>query len=171
MAGAKAGTFATEVLVHEQSLRARARTICATQADADDLVQDTLLRAFEHYPALQDRSNIRGWLFKILTNLLYDRQRHAKVARSVPFGPEHDVAFEPPAPPRHKSIEWEDVEAVLPQLPEHLRRPIELRAQDVSYADIGQKLATPTNTVATRIRRAYEELRKLLGITPGDDET
>ena len=172
MAGGQAGTagFSEEVLVHEPQLRARARKLCKTDEDAEDVVQETLLRAWKHYSRLEPSSNIRGWLFKILTRVCIDGVRHAGVVKQVPFGPEHDVGVDPPSPPAHASIGWEDVEAVLPQLPPHLRHVIDLRAQQLQYDEIGQRLGIPTNTVGTRIRRACEDLRRLLGIGKKEDD-
>jgi RNA polymerase sigma-70 factor, ECF subfamily len=172
MADRTAGTpdFAREVLVHESALRARAQKLCKSEADADDLVQDTLERALNHYPKLKDRNNIRGWLLTIMSRLFVDRVRHEKIARLVEFGPEHDIGHAPPEPPRHEAIEWDDVAAALPRLPAQLREVVELRVQRMAYADIAQQLGIPTNTVATRIRRAIEELGELLGISREEDE-
>src|SRR5688572_10177160 len=133
--------FNREVLVHVAILRKAARRTCRSDADAEDAVQDTIERALRKFAGLSDRSNIRGWLLTILANVLTDRFRREKIVKLVQLGPQHEEApFESLAPPKHKLVEWHELQAVLEKLKPHLRAVIELRAQGIAYAEIAARL-------------------------------
>lgn len=174
--------FAREVEPHLQALvrAARRRTLC--RADADDLLQDTLLRAFVGFQTFQPGTNLRAWLFRIMYNQWISGHR-AKQAR-VPLvwigtGADHESLVQIQ---RHtggaRSAEAElletmpetKVRAALAALPDGF-------AEVVFYADIAGYtcaetaaiLGIPAGTVMSRIHRARRRLRLALAEQPACD--
>lgn len=160
----------TEILSYRPQLRARARKLGCTVADAEDLVQDTLERALRDVARFARGSNVRGWLFKIFSNRYIDWLRHERVSRTAPLEPQHDVAEAVTMIPKYRQVEWEEIACLLPQLSPDLREVIELRRQNMKYRDIAQRLGIPENTVATRVRTAVDALRRMLGLAPEEDD-
>lgn len=163
--------FAELVLVHERSLRDRALCFCRDRDEARDLVQDTLMRALQHFPKLRPDSNVRGWLMVIMVNLYRDGLKRRRRSREVALEPWHDVAGEPPPVPAHPAPDRQEVDAALAKLPEHQRGLIEMKVVlGMRYRDIGERLGIPANTVGTNLRRARKALAKLLGLATRDDD-
>ncbi len=161
--------FAHVVLIYERQLHSRAQCICRNHDEARDLVQDTFVRAWRHYPQLRPGSNIRGWLMTIMVNLYRDAQRRKQRSREVAFEDWHDVAA-PPQVSSHPALEPEQVDAAMARLPSALRGLLTMKAvEGLRYQDIGQRLGIPANTVGTRLRLARKLLSQLLGMTGGED--
>lgn len=157
--------FAELVLVHERSLHDRALCFCRDRDEAHDLVQDTLMRALQHFPKLRPGSNVRGWLMVIMVNLYRDGLKRRRRSREVALEPWHDIADEPPSAPDHPAPDRQEVDAALARLPADQRGLIEMKVvQGMRYRDIGERLGIPPNTVGTNLRRARRALSRLLGL-------
>ncbi len=130
---------------------------------ADDLCQDTFLRAFRNLSRLRDPDRFSSWLYRIATNTLRDHLRGEarKQKRTIPT--EELDLFEAEKGARDPNL-TEDVEKLLDtirELPARLREPLLLRhSQDLSYKEIGKILGIRENTVQVRIFRARKMLRK-----------
>lgn len=130
-------------------------------ADAEDLVQDTYLKAFRASESFQPGTNLRAWLFTILHNhFLNDRRR----AKASPVHVDSETAEKAAAviPARLESAEDalvkrvtdDEVRAALEAVPESFREAVWLRdAEGFSYVEIAEMLKVPVGTVMSRISR------------------
>jgi RNA polymerase sigma-70 factor (ECF subfamily) len=153
-----------ELSAHWQDMLRHARRLMPNASDAQDLVQDTFERAVRAFPTFRPGTNLRAWLYTIMVRRSRDHFRRARV-RTV-------AAVEPdtlPAPADEETeVPWaritpQDFRAVLPGLKPAFREVFELHeVHHLPYQDIAVRLGVPVNTVATRLRRAREKLRKLL---------
>jgi len=157
------GRFEREAVPHMQALYAGAYRLVRNAADAEDLVQETYLRAFRAFHLFAPGTNIRAWLFTILYRARADHYR--KLARSP-----QTVALvhEGPAvaPPQDQLAGGhEEVLRALDRLPDSFRGAVVLRdMQDFSYEEIAEILDIPIGTVMSRIHRGRSLLR---GMLPG----
>jgi RNA polymerase sigma-70 factor (ECF subfamily) len=141
-------------------LRRYAHALAASREDADDLVQDTLERAWARSALWRGVVDMRAWLFGIMHNLHVDRLRRGRLA-TVPideFTPEGRVA-----PAQDERLAVRDLQAALDRLSAEQREVLLLVAlEDMSYADIARTLGIPIGTVMSRLARGRERLRTLL---------
>lgn len=144
-------------------------------ADAEDLVQETFLRAQRSFDQFEPGTNAKAWLFTILRRLHIDRHRRARVRPG--YLPEEELEglapmAEAPPPPIDASDEVgiEDVKRAMEAVPEAFRTAVHLRDFDgLSYAEIGRILGVPPGTVMSRIHRGRECLKDaLVPRTPPD---
>ena len=145
-------------------LRALARRYCRDGSDAEDLVQDTFLRALRGWHDYDDRGTLRGWLITILKHLSLDRRRRVRRAPRLDNIDDCEIAvLEPPDPPLWATMPIERVHESLAQIPAVLRVTFELHVQGRSYDEIARELQIPKNTVGTRLIRTRQRIRQLLG--------
>jgi RNA polymerase sigma-70 factor (ECF subfamily) len=160
-AGELDARFEREALPQLQALYAGACRLTRDVADAEDLVQETYLRAFRAFHLYQPGSNIRAWLFTILYRVRADHFR--KVARAPRMAelPADGPAVEPAQSQLADGHEL--VQRALARLPEPFRSAVVLRdMQDFSYEEIAGILEVPIGTVMSRIHRGRAQLRQLL---------
>jgi RNA polymerase sigma-70 factor, ECF subfamily len=142
-------------------LRAHARRLCACDADAHDLVQDTLLRALLYRHRFEQGSNLRAWLRQIQLSIFVSRyrrgRREKRALEKLAFDPCSWVHPEEAAP---QATFGQGLELALRALPEGFRRAVELvDLEGLEYRDAAQALGVPIGTVMSRLHRG----RKLLG--------
>jgi RNA polymerase sigma-70 factor, ECF subfamily len=150
----------------EPHLRMVATRLCGNAADAADLVQDAFEKAYRNYDKLAPGTNPRAWAVTILHNLFIDRCR-----RNQREGKKVDVEDVPLAAPPEREAEpaWadlgpDDLRRALDALEPSFRDIYRLHAlENRSYKEISAELGVPMATVGTRLLRAREKLRKLLG--------
>jgi RNA polymerase sigma-70 factor (ECF subfamily) len=157
--------FGDLVSRHLPRLRKRAVRMCRSEADADDVVQEALLRALRGRHQLRSPERAGGWLLTIVSSTVIDRARRR---RSRPQ--EVELAVEPAAapddaddPPPWHALSIDDVVAAVAALPDDVRdtyRMFALERRD--YASIAATLGIPRATVGTRIHRARRHLRATL---------
>lgn len=152
--------FPEELVKHRPALERSARRLCRNRHDAEDLVQATLVRAWQARAQFLPGGNIGGWLYTILCNHHRDNVRR-RTGVQVPL---------PDEVPDHTAEVVEDSSALLATPPEavlqalgelapELREPLELSViHGKRYREIAEQLAIPINTVGTRIRRARHKL-------------
>jgi RNA polymerase sigma-70 factor (ECF subfamily) len=132
--------------------------------DAEDLVQDTLLRAYRAFHRYTPGTNIRAWLYTILYRARTDALRRAgRTPQTVELTGEG-----PPLPPSQDRLASgrEDLERALASLPEAFRTAVILRdIEELSYQEIAQALDIPIGTVMSRIHRGRGLLRQALSGT------
>lgn len=149
---------------HMPALRARATQLCRSNYDADDVVQEALLRAFRTTSQLKDPTRVRAWLLTILTRAFLDgvrRQQRRPDSLQVVVDDVPEPAREEPSP--WDDIGVEDLRAAIEQLPADVRdtyRMFALEGRD--YASIAEAQRIAIATVGTRIFRARKQLRVLL---------
>ena len=160
------------------------------RTEAEDLVQETCLRAIRAMGSLRPDSNAKGWLVTILRNIWFNQLRQWRTAREVVeldldgdgANRAEDTRKDPHATYVSK-IEQEQVRTAIQQLPVESREIIILREyEDLSYQEIAAVLECPLGTVMSRLARARSKLRDLLSVeslaprtvgkvTSGDEET
>lgn len=129
--------------------------------DAEDLVQETFLRAYRGFDKFEAGTNIRAWLFTILHRVRTDAFRRAgRSPRTVEMVDEGPAV---PAPQEALAAGGEDIERALAALPESFRVAVILRdVEELSYDEIARALEIPIGTVMSRIHRGRGLLRAAL---------
>jgi RNA polymerase sigma-70 factor (ECF subfamily) len=146
-------------------LRRYARALAGNRDDADDLVQDTLERAWARSALWRGVTDMRAWLFSTMHNLHADGVRRPRLQVVVQDGDLPDVAAVPGPGDRLVLL---DLQAALEQLPLEQRDVLLLVAlEDMSYAEVAQTLGIPIGTVMSRLARGRERLRSLMEGRPG----
>lgn len=165
-----ASAFEREALACLDSLYGAALRLTANTADAEDLVQDTYLKAFRAAEQFEPGTNLKAWLFTILHNTFLNRRRRA-VREPVSAEPEEIDRASAALPAANVTPEDlllrdtldGDLQAALDGLPETFRQAVWLRdVEEFSYAEIASMLRIPIGTVMSRISRGrrllYEKL-------------
>ena len=158
-----ADAFSAEALQFLEPLFATAMRLTRNRADAEDLVQDTFVKAFRFSGQFKRGTNLRAWLYTILHNTWRNRRRDAgrdtvevdseqvEQAASV-AGASED--FESPERILMRSTLDADLQAALDDLPDAFRQAVWLRdVEEFSYAEIAEMLSVPMGTVMSRISR------------------
>jgi len=149
------------------SLRARALKLCLNPADADDLVQDTVVRALRFETSYQPGTNVRAWLHQILFSVFITRCRRVRRERRALESLTVDPCAwtRPEAPPLMRELSPR-VEGAIRALPQQFAAVIRLvDLQEQSYKDAAAQLQVPVGTVMSRLFRG----RRLLACTLDDD--
>lgn len=141
-------------------LRRYARGLTGDKDAADDLVQDTLERAWARIGLWQRRGDLRAWLFSILHNVFIDRMRSA---RAIPEEPMRDETMVPVRDAQSDMLEVRDLGRALMRLPPEQREVLLLvGVEQMSYEDVAKTIAAPLGTVMSRLSRARERLNAIL---------
>jgi RNA polymerase sigma-70 factor, ECF subfamily len=176
----KAGKLRTEferqALPHLDALYGTAMRLTRNPRDAEDLVQDALLRAYRFWGQFEQGTNCKAWLFKILTNTFINRyhknRRDQELAMQV--AAEDDVnesvvsqeAHERSRDPEGAIVRGmlsDDVQRALDTLPEDFRLAVVLcDLQELSYKEIAEAMNCPVGTVMSRLFRGRRLLQKQL---------
>jgi RNA polymerase sigma-70 factor (ECF subfamily) len=157
--------FHREVLRHRSSLLAAALRMTGSRAEAEDLVQDAVLRAWTFWHRFEPGTNGRAWMHRILTNTFINGYRRRRREREI-LGEIHRGAPRPAA--RLQAIPGEhlgdEVEAALSRLPGDFRRVLLLvDLEDRSYKDAAREIGCPVGTVMSRLHRARKAMQSELG--------
>lgn len=157
--------FEAEALPHVRALYGTACRLTGSSADAEDLVQDTLLRALRSFDHYELGTNARAWLYTILYRTRTDQlRRRGRRLACAPL-PE-DVRST--APSQEAVVQGRsDLARALATLPEAFRKAVVLRdVEELSYDEIARHLGIPIGTVMSRIHRGRALLRQALGARP-----
>jgi RNA polymerase sigma-70 factor, ECF subfamily len=158
-------------LEHIDGLFGYALVLTRNRVDAEDLVQETYVRAIRAMGRLRPGSNVKGWLFTILRNVwLNELRQRRKAPESVDIETDDrtlHAADENTMSPHDayvSGIERGEVRKAIEQLPAEAREVILLREyEELSYEEIAGVLDCPVGTVMSRLARARMKLKKLLG--------
>ena len=170
--------FEGEVLPHADRLFRLAMWFVRNRADAEDVVQDTMMQALKSFHRFQPGTNCRAWLTTILQRIVSNRRRAA--GRSIVMNDPDDriaqtVPFVPPVP---QELTDELVLGTLRRLPTTFQDVILLcDVEDLSYKEAAEALAIPIGTVMSRLHRGRAHLRAelaaadalLVGRSSGDE--
>jgi RNA polymerase sigma-70 factor (ECF subfamily) len=166
--------FKAELIELLPSLRAFARSLAHNPAQADDLVQDTLVKALANVDRFEPGTNLRAWLFTILRNHYYSQLRKAK--REVEDAEGRFAARIAVRPEQDGSVDLEDFKAAFSQLaPDHREVLTLVGASGCSYEEAAQICGCAVGTIKSRVNRARKKLSDLLGLDneahppPGED--
>ena len=151
----------TQIVACIPNLRRYARGLTGNQEAADDLVQDTLERAWNRIALWQRRGDLRAWLFSILHNLFIDRVRSKRASPEEPMG-EEEISL-PVRAAQTDMLEVRDLDRALLRLPLDQREVLLLVAvEQMTYERVSAALGIPLGTVMSRLSRAREHLRAIL---------
>ncbi len=154
--------FHRDLMPHADALYGFALKLCKNPSDAEDLVQDTLLKAFGALERTPTDSHYKGWLFTILRNTWLSRMRRTGRVETTAEPP--DVAAPEPEPPVTRDVFDDVVAQALERLPEPQRTAVVLcDVEDMPYDVIAKILDCPIGTVRSRIFHARRALREALG--------
>ena len=148
------------ILAELPRLRRYARALMGERAAADDLVQDTLERAWSRVAQWRPGSDLRAWLFGIMHNLRVDQLRRPGLNTRTLEDEDFDV---PTRATQTDRLEVLDLEAALTRLPEEQRVVLLLVAlEEMRYEEVAETLGIPIGTVMSRLARGREKMRLLL---------
>jgi len=152
------------ILAEIPRLRRYARAMLGNRTAADDLVQDTLERAWVRLSQWRSGSDLRAWLFSIMHNLRIDQLRRPTVStQSI----DEDDFEAPTRATQNDALEVKDIETALGELPDEQREVLLLVAlEEMSYAEIAETLSVPVGTVMSRLSRGRERLRRIMDGQP-----
>ena len=149
-----------QLLAWVPRLRRYARAITGSREDADDLVQDTLERAWAKSALWRGVGDMRSWLFGIMHNLHVDGVRKPRITI---VNVDEDLPAIPVAPTQGERLAVVDLQTALNQLPIEQREILLLVAlEDMAYGDIAKTLSIPIGTVMSRLSRGRARLRAIL---------
>jgi RNA polymerase sigma-70 factor (ECF subfamily) len=167
--------FQSEIWPHAAAVLRTARILTRDDAEADDLAQETMLKAFRHLDQLVDPSGAKKWLMTILRNTRMDRLRASGRRNEVSLD---DLATTPPAEPAASAAfddSWANPQATLnafsdqqiidalKDLPEEIRWTLLLvDVEGVDQADAAAVLGVPVGTIKSRTHRGRAMLREVL---------
>jgi RNA polymerase sigma-70 factor (ECF subfamily) len=150
-----------------------ARWLVHNSSDAEDLVQETYLKALRSFASFQPGTNFREWMFRILKNTFLSSfstlERHMTVAMdSEENGPELAVDTETPETILMNRFNFQLVQRAIDDLPAHYREALLLcEVEEMSYQQIADILSVPIGTVMSRLARARKAVREsLLSASP-----
>jgi RNA polymerase sigma-70 factor (ECF subfamily) len=170
-AGNRNTTFSQAALTHLDALYGFAMTLTRNQTEAEDLVQETYLRAVRAFGRLLPDSNLKGWMFAIMRNAWLNQLRHTRSGpRFVELDAEEEDHAEwlgqlanDPHVLYLRKLEHEEIRVAIDSLPHLYREIVVLRdIEGFSYQQIAGILGCPAGTVMSRLGRAREKLRRLL---------
>ena len=148
-----------DIVACTPSLRRYARGLVSDRDRADDLVQDTLERAWSRFSMWQKRGEVRAWMFGIMHNHFIDRLR-AQRSR-----PEDSAGDDLPELPQRAlqtdALEVRDLDRLLQRLPpEHREVLLLVGVEEMSYQEVATAIGVPIGTVMSRLSRARARLRE-----------
>jgi RNA polymerase sigma-70 factor (ECF subfamily) len=150
------------------NLRAFAIYLCGNMDHADDLVQEAVLKAWNHLDTFQEGTNMRAWLFTILRNAFLSelRRRHDELSLDA----ETDLALRlGKAAEQHGWMDGKDLLKALAQLnPEQREALVLVGAEGFSYEEAAEICGCALGTIKSRVNRARLRLAELLG-DPSED--
>src|SRR5688572_2531468 len=183
------GEFEREAISHLSTLLAVSSRLTRSHVEAEDLVQDTLLKALRAREHFTPGSNMRAWLLRILTNTFINRYRRGGLERSVLDGPDADPladgwigastmeAMRDPESRALRSLLEREIVTALDELPEEFRLAVVLSdVEELSYKEISEIMGCPIGTVMSRLHRGrrllkgklYQHARSLGIVGPED---
>ena len=169
----QAARFSRDVMPFLDSLYGAALRMTRNPSDAEDLVQETTLKAFAAFDSFTEGTNLRAWLFRILTNSYINQYRKQQrqplqtSADELSDGQLNDVG-------EHLGLRSAEAEALdqladaeivdaLAALPDDFRMAVYLAdIEGFSYKEIAEIMETPVGTVMSRLSRGRKQLRELL---------
>src|SRR6476469_2557723 len=169
--------FPEQAMQYAPQLYSAAMRLTRNSADAEDLVQDTYLRAWRSFATFQEGTNLRAWLYRILTNSFINKYR-AKQRRPDESGMDNiedlylykrlntldaALASRSAEDTMFELFTDDEVKQALEDLPENFRIPVLLAdVEGFSYREIAEMLDIPNGTVMSRLHRGRKAMQKAL---------
>jgi RNA polymerase sigma-70 factor (ECF subfamily) len=185
--------FERDAMQYSRQLYSAAMRMARNPADAEDLVQETYLKAYRAYDTFQEGTNLKAWLYRILTNTYINKYRKdTRRPDEVDLGDVEDLylyrrlgsedTVEVSRTTEDRVLDGlveSDVKAAVEELPENFRLPVLLAdLEGFSYKEIAEILDIPIGTVMSRLHRGRKAMQKRLweyarkrGLLPEDAES
>ncbi|HMI85659.1 MAG TPA: sigma-70 family RNA polymerase sigma factor [Polyangiaceae bacterium] len=167
--------FEEQTLEHLDALYAVSCRLTKAPLDAEDLVQDTLVKAMRARGQYEPGTNLKAWLFKILHNTFINKYRRGGLERGVLEGPDADPladgwvsaasmrALRDPETQALRPLVQKEIHKALDELPEEFRLAVVLSdVEELSYKEIADVMGCPVGTVMSRLHRGRRLLQKRL---------
>ena len=165
--------FEREALPHLDAMYAVATRLTGGQRDAEDLVQDAMLRAFRFYDKYTEGTNVKAWLLKVMTNIFLNKVKKVSgkpalvefetVEEFLGEAEQESSAELSSSSEGFKEVLDQDVARALDELPTEYRTPVLLSAvEGMSYRDIAEAIGCPVGTVMSRLYRGRKMLERSL---------
>ncbi len=138
------------------------------RAEAEDVVQETYLKALKGFPSFKQGTNFRAWMYRILRNTFLTSRTGLKASTTISLDDEQESFTEPATAVTPESVllmhvDREEVQAALEQVPVKFREIVLLcDVEEMSYQEIAETLGVPIGTVMSRLSRARRAMRELL---------
>lgn len=175
MTTALRASFEEEALSHLDALYGAALRLTRSPSDAEDLVQDTFVKAYRFYDKFESGTNLKAWLFRIQTNTFINRYRRKTRERAALGGKsgaavgdgvmsrETMRALRDPSRLADRPLISAEITKALDELPEDYRMVVLLSdVEELAYREIAEILGCPIGTVMSRLHRARKMLRTTL---------
>ena len=187
---AKRRHFEADAQPHLDTLYSMALRLTRVPADAEDLAQDTLVRAYRFYDRFEPGTNFKAWLLRIQMNTFVNRYRRATRERQVFDGPMAEPvgegvmsrasmrALTDPVGDAQRRLIAKEIERAFDELSDDARAMVLLAdVEELSYKEIAEVVGCPIGTVMSRLHRARKQLQQSLqrhavqlGIIPAEDD-
>ena len=156
--------FADMMVAEMPYLRAFAVSLSGSTTVADDLVQETLVKAWSHADSFEKGTNFRAWLVTILRNTYFNQYR--KLSREVQDSDNLHAAQIAVGGEQESSVSMRDMQRAINQLPADQREILlMIGVTELSYEEAAQICNIAVGTVKSRLNRARARLAELLGLT------
>ena len=164
----KSNSFRDELVAAIPGLRAFGISLTARADRADDLVQETLMKAWKHSDSFEAGSNLKAWLFTILRNEYFTQLR--KRRREVEDADGHYSSRVAVNAEQYGHLDMADLKVALQQLPDDQREAIILvGASGFSYEEAAEICNVALGTIKSRVSRARTKLSELLKLDPNEN--
>jgi RNA polymerase sigma-70 factor (ECF subfamily) len=158
--------FNHQVKTHYQPLRGFAMKLTQDHEDANDLVQETMLKAFRNRDKFEDGTNLKGWLYTIMKNIFINNYRRMVKGSVVTDDTENQVYINNAAHSVRNDGEgrmvMKEINRAVGLLSDNLRTPFLMSYEGYKYEEIARQLSVPLGTVKIRIHVARQKLKKQL---------
>ena len=160
--------FEAEAVPHLNDLYRTAVRLMGNPAHADDVIQETYLKAWKSFHQFEKGTNCRAWLFRIMFNAIHDHRRrwfNVKVVGEEEAQLETKLPYAPPVPDK---LADEEILGALDETPSNYREAVLLAdVEEFAYKDIAKALGVPIGTVMSRLSRGRKLLRTTLAGVAG----
>jgi RNA polymerase sigma-70 factor (ECF subfamily) len=160
--------FEEDALQYARQLYSAAVRMTRNPQDAEDLVQETFLKAYRAYDSFEEGTNLKAWLYRILTNTFINKYRaDSRRPRESELGDVEDLySGEASRSAEERVLDGlveEDIKRAVEELPEIFRIPVLLAdLEGFSYKEIAEILDIPIGTVMSRLHRGRKAMQKRL---------
>jgi RNA polymerase sigma factor (sigma-70 family) len=129
--------------------------------DAEDLIQDTFLKALKYKDRFEDGTNFKGWLYTIMRNIFLNNCKKQQLGRNI-FGPSADsIQYELGSHAEnniYRTINETDIRVAIETLRPDLKKPFQMAYEGYQYEEIASDMGVPTGTIKSRIFNARKRL-------------
>jgi len=161
--------FNTLLVQHQDSLRQHALLFTKNLEDANDLVQETLLKAILYYRRFREGTNLKGWLYTIMKNIFINQYRRTRKSRVFMMQGEDTIScrqlvFSACRNEGENLFIKDDISEALSGLSCDYRKPFNMYYKGFKYHEIADSLQIPIGTVKTRIHLARKQMKGTLSV-------